>query len=443
MPSLGRSGLDVFYAVPPSGVALALVQSPEPDISIVAAMDTHTVGNELPLNPTLTQERRFRIDVPYKPPRVVGVEQISRYHWGVRIRPGLAYQRYVIPNYESDHSWLLRAGFNRGDDLVLVYTLPEYTAASVNGVPVSRRTELVMVQSGVFHVERPIHNGMEHMLVTDGVSLTGPADGTVFHASMFGREVTIKSGSLASYTGPAEFTYWYYSPDYVYTGCWWESASGPVPAVFNLSAHSKSGLIVGPFPRQFVTQQYPTLSYRRAYREWLFTGVSIFLLPSMAIPYSRFVEGDRVGTRLPAHSGAVRSYVRHILSAAGFSHRANIHDSWQEPRNVWHHYGIAALRIAYIGQIPTLGWACVDLTDIRTRGGGLPSGAKVDVPGAYWDMSEWDGGYSAGAGRAIVRLPRSLLLPDPNREAFTHEHIVNLVNQYLPAGIDYEVEYVD
>jgi hypothetical protein len=58
-------------------------------------------------------------------------------------------------------------------------------------------------------------------------------------------------------------------------------------------------------------------------------------------------------------------------------------------------------------------------------------------------MSEWDGGYSAGAGRAIVRLPRSLLLPDSNREAFTHEHIVNLVNQYLPAGIDYEVEYVD
>jgi len=443
MPSLGRSGLDVFYAVPPSGVALALVQSPEPDISIVAAMDTHTVGNELPLNPTLTQERRFRIDVPYKPPRVVGVEQISRYHWGVRIRPGLVYQRYVIPSYEAGHSWLLRAGFNRGDDLVLVYTLPEYTATSVGGVPVSRRMERVMVQSGVFHVERPIHNGMEHMLVTDGVSLTGPANGTVFHASMFGREVTIKSGSLASYTGPAEFTYWYYSPDYVYTGCWWEGASGPVPAVFNLSAHSKSGLIVGPFARQFVTQQYPTLSYRRAYQECLFTGASIFLLPSMAIPYSRFVQGDRVGTRLPAHSGAVRSYVRHILGAMGFSHRTDIYYGWEEPRNVWHHYGIAVLRIAYIGQIPTLGWTCVDLTDIRTRGGGLPSGAKVDVPGAYWDMSEWDGGYSAGAGRAIVRLPRSLLLPDSNREAFTHEHIVNLVNQYLPAGIDYEVEYVD
>lgn len=388
-----------------------------------------------------------------KPPRVIGVAEVSRFHWGVKVRPGLAYVPYTVTPDEVSHSFVRRAGFSPGDQLVLVYTLPEFArtqSASRNQrglyVPYHYRTEPVNIRNGVFRVTERVLPWMDMTLyLPDGTSVSGRADGVggVFRAGEYGREVTLLAPSLSGYSGSAVVRYAHYGYYYTYTGCFYEDSGSPQPAVFNLSPYgTDSAKLSGPFIAQLMHED-PFHIYSASPVNSLI-GAYLYLMPSRAILRSDFEAGDRTGVALP-FPGYTGSYLRHALGHFPLQYgldrlrRAVLNSSG----NVVAIYEMAALVLAWCTYMTPLGTAYIDLLDIRFRGGGLPDGHQPPSPGAYWDMSDWDGDSVVGGGRAIVRLPRSLLEPAPDRDAFTHEEILEIVHRYLPVGIDYEVEYVD
>jgi hypothetical protein len=378
------------------------------------------------------------LDLTNRSPRVVGISRVSKHHWALKVRPGIAYVDYTIPSYESSHSWLIEAGFNPGDRLMLVYTLPEYSRLILNGVPTLYARERVFVKNGVFRVSRPVNSRMDIVLTLDnGTSISGNGSGSVFHAGMFEQEVTIRQPSLSGYTGEAEVYYPYYTTEYLYTGCW----HGSKRCYLNLSVHSTStasapfvyGYLFFPDPPDGSTQP-PSGHANRL-------GFYICLRPSMAIPYTDYQNGVRTGVVLPANGNPeTANYLYHLMGVYYPPRMANFifYDptpSSPNPRQ------IASMVLAWVAFMKPLGYAYVDFLDVRNRGGGLPEGYQP-ANETLWDVGSWDGDSSRSAGRAIVRLPASLLQPAPDRDAFTHEQILEIVGRYLPAGIDYEVEYV-
>lgn len=373
-----------------------------------------------------------------KHPRVVGVCEVNRFHWAAKVRPGIAYVPYTVPSDEVSHSFIRQAGFSPGDQLVLVYTLPEYSWCKPGGIPSFYRTERVIVENGVFKVLEPV-DASRPITVTldDGTVLNGP-----FGVEKFGREVSI-GGAYANYSGTADVLYAHFSPYYIYTGCYYEDGSELKPAVFNLSPYgTDNGALSGPFIADIMRVSGFNISTARPFIHRI--GAYIYLLPFRAIRRADFEAGDREGVRLP--NGNYRgSYLRHGLGYFSIvsSNRYLSHYVYDLSGNIIASYVMAALPLAWCCYMPPLGIGYIDLLDLRSRGGGVIEGYQPQNPGAYWDVSDWDGGFSATGGRAVVRLPSALLQPAPDRDAFTHDQILEIIGRYLPAGIDYEVEYVD
>lgn len=374
-----------------------------------------------------------------KHPRVVGVFEANRFHWGLKVRPGIAYVPYTVPSDEVPHSFLIQAGFSPGDQLVLVYTLPEYSRCKPGGIPSFYKTERVIVENGVFKVLEPIVNIRPITVTLDnGTVLTGP-----FGVEKFGREVSI-GGAWSSYSGTADVLYAHFSPYYLYTGCYYEDGSELKPAVLNLSPYgTDTGIASGPFIAD-IMRVGGTFNISTARPFLLRIGAYVYLLPYRAIRKSDFDAGDRTGVRVP-DADYRGSYLRHGLGyfrvvESGRALRYMVLDSLG---NVIATYSMAALPLAWCCYMPPLGVAYIDLLDLRSRGGGVTEGYTPENPGSYWDMSDWDGGFSATGGRAVVRLPSALLQAAPDRDAFTHDQILEIIGRYLPVGIDYEVEYVD
>lgn len=420
----------------PDSVSVSLMQANNVTVEIgyfnVALVDDPSSTNVVVRRVSEGIKPVVKLSTVRKQPRVIGLTEVNRFHWAAKIRPGIAYVPYTVPSSEVAHSFVRQAGFSPGDQLVLVYTLPEYSWSRPGGVPSYYRRESVIVEGGVIKVDDPIDN-LRPITVTldNGAVLSGP-----FGVERFGRTITL-TGAYSGYSGTAEVLYAAFTPYYIYTGCFYEDGNELKSAAFNLSPYgTETGIMSGPFINGILREDNTvSISIGRPYRQRI--GTYIYLMPFRAIPKADFDAGDRTGVRLP--NGNYRgSYVRHGLGY--FTVQTGVHYFRRTTDNGT--FSMAAFPLAWCVHIPPLGIGYIDLLDLRSRGGGVVEGYSPEEPGAYWDMSDWDGGLASSGGKAIVRLPASLLSPAPDRDAFTHEQILEIIRRYLPAGIDYEVEYV-
>lgn len=79
---------------------------------------------------------------------VDGIEEDLTGAWHILVRDGVVERPYTIPSNEPSNSWLLGAGFNIGDNINLIYTVPEYNfqpAQDINNHLILINSELATI----------------------------------------------------------------------------------------------------------------------------------------------------------------------------------------------------------------------------------------------------------------------------------------------------------
>lgn len=364
--------------------------------------------------------RKLNVSLPDVPPRVERVVAVTERHWGLVLRPGISYRWISVPN-DSPNGWLSRAGFSAGESVVAVYSLPEYQYLRGSGSPFRWVVEQRFANRGLIHVDYPLNPDQRTYLQIGDTVISGLGrDGDVVRFGAFSRQIQITHPGFAGYTGPVLLIYPAIVQDHIYTGFRLRLPTGQYTVVpFNIAPGG--GSTCGQYPAPpFNFDQVEMFDSMRAG----LSGVTIYLLPCRAVRLSDWNDGERRGLRLPADTqGELEGYLRHHIGHLGHP--------LPYPE---------ALPIAHIVTLPALGWASFDLSDLRGFGGGA---REFDPALRYWDRGSWDDLKEPGGGRVVVRLPRALLQPTAERDAFTHDQVLEIVKRYLPAGLAVEVEYVD
>jgi hypothetical protein len=407
--------------------------------------------------------------------------------WYPRIQDGLIQRRYVL--VEEDQSWL-RQVFSVGDELVLLFTVPE-----------TLRTPTLAVSGTLYRDERVVEQRGIQCEVLDQHTLQCPDRDLVELRSLTvnGQEILPASGQLQILQ--ADATTWVQPPVGPCTA--WDPQRGLLTLQRSLAPEDRVEATYRYREYLHVYQGYQddagtwhdldlnpgpghTYDGGRPTSELLHKTIFLYLLPTAAY---RLREADgTVAQRRDYYSGL--RWVEDFLRWEAVDSEQVLSDNSQPPSGTTYdpclarftygsaHFGsarfVSGSRQGGVPPVPTSGYlalaaypcaailakffvtptahvAEIPRLDTRVRGGGVPTSVDPHAPylpgetrrqlETYWDLGGWDGQPVPLAGVLLVELPGDLLTGANGLPQYTHSEIQRLVESHVAAGIRVLLRY--
>lgn len=466
--SENQSGIFSFYFSPPGvKVKQATISINSPSFSI----NGETVfGFNQSFSSTEIVDNGVKISFLTNP---IGLKNIVKTDGGCFlpvINNGTVWRFYRVPESEPSWSWLRKAGFNIGDELILCYTVPETfynTTSFLNPNPPSECRLVSKVETVYASDSFTVFYSGELELVdkiqVNGVdTYTGPFYPNVDQLiKIDSKDKSIRLPNAVQADDKISIFYKEYAQSYLYTG---------FKFVDETNSISWRSLDLNPeYGREILdhttSDPYPTSAA-------LFNQVLLYCIPSAACKISyeiiNAVDGNINLTLdfISAFQYNETSFVRHYVGISEENFDASIgssvsfHNQWGVTPFGLDEYDSLGVGSVSSDQFATflpsmLPIAKVILTglstpesfnlvDTRTIGGGLPKvfdnlqlkiQNKEDSIRDLWDLGNWPGNIVNEGGHVIINIPETTLTN------YTKEEVEEVVKFYLPIGVSFEINY--
>jgi hypothetical protein len=427
---------------------------------------------------------QYELQILCDPITVKGLYLSQAASWLPIVSPGCVWRRHIVKTQEFDRgtvfdstgapttpasgnvSWLCRSGLLPGDNVILIYTVPEtmygslQTSSSSTYPGPQSQLRLMREQGTVVGRTRirfrfPL-KVLTKIIVDGRERFNGSFDGTVedtYIKSIDNDLMTIELRGPLSPDSRVEIHYLTYAEYHVYNGYRnWRGTWYP------FDANPEYGHFIGD----------KDLGLLRSAADCLLDQVTLYLIPSAYLKAEAQYIGDQVVVTLTfqsAFSWGETHFVRHLMGQNEEDIQARQNDG---PLNTW---GYAVFGRNYYDEavgspddvfslnVPSMmplgkmvmtapaALGSVSVADIRQRGGGLPpdfqfnavntSSSGLDLLRSYYDLGTWNGAAVQEGGVVEVQINSSLL------DRFTHDQIVEMVKLVTLPGIDAEIVYKD
>ena len=364
-------------------------------------------------------------------PYLAGLHRSASGYLPLIIRPGLAAVPLRVESEDLNgvpgNEWLSQAlsqlGVVPGDLVVLFYTVPE-TLSGVHLVtlpgggrtPCRMITERCGISDGFANLQFPAHQ-MISVTSPGGHIWSFPAgSGNDWILEMPSTRVDISARipqplteAVVQYLSPATFA--------IYTG--YRHRSTRVDLLIRADQQSVIRVVEG--------NNIQTVPHWEALG---LDGISILLNPSAVMK----LESEF----LPWHA---QVWERNIVRRSD-----------QDQPSLYHVRGVLpdllvrsrnrAMNLGAVVAGASYGLDDILVLDLRKRGGGLQGAESFSAEerSRLWDVSDWDGSLTGG-GYVVFRLPDYLLDVSDPRGGYTEETLRTIIEKYLPAGVQFDIEF--
>ncbi len=421
----------------------------------------------------------FGIDTLHNPVRIRGIYVSPANSWYPIIENGVVWRRHIIQSQETvdttlpasgQSSWLLRSGLVTGDEVFLIYTVPEvrygkltqgvFRTFPASGFHLREVTESVFPSApGKLRYEGDAR-------VITGITVNGavkfPSSGEVFDGSIENTYIKnidykMKTISVEDAYAPEDViqvTYLAYANYINYSGYkdfnsdWWSYDCNP-----------EYGHVI---------KDPSTGNYQNAV-DALMAQTIIYMIPAA---YMKVETTVPTGTAFQfamtirfesAFNWGESHFVRHLIG----QDQEDVSTRQQDgPINTWGHavfgrnyydeqafvvddiFSQTIPSMLRLGKIVIGAPASVNalaVADTRRRGGGLPedfpmeavntNAEGIDTLRGYWDLGIFGGAAIREGGVMLVKIDPSIL------NTFSEEEVYQIVRDRTPPGIDINISY--
>lgn len=399
--------------------------------------------------------------------------------WLPTIKPGTVWRNHIIKVEEFDRgtqftasgtptswlnqsSWLARSGLIPGDEVILIYTVPEHAYTPTNTTtsplwPGIQGTVRRVVEYGSIVAPRKISyrtpmRALLSITVNGSGKFSGAFDGRTESSYVRRIDHELQIIELNVSLSPSDVVlleFESYNDRYVYSGYrhytnFW----------YSFDANPEYGHWIGDFSTQSMVNT----------SEALLQQITLYLIPSAYIKITN--HPSETSTRVTcsyqsAFNWGETHFVRHILGQNDEVISTRHEDS---PINTWG-YAVCGrnyydeqigydddvfsldvpsmMPLAKIVMAAPAGIGSVQVADARERGGGVPidfpftsveAGVSgIDMLRGYYDLGNWDGAAIKEGGVTEIVIDSSIL------NTFTQDEVRTIIEQYLTPGVDYEL----
>lgn len=413
----------------------------------------------------------IELPVVISPIRMMGVEITKAGSWQPLITPGTVWHNHIVHANEPASSWLIRSGLEEGDEVILIYSVPEHLYSlleknSSSTFPGSGTALREIVEfASVTSPHTITYEG--DIKVLKRITLNGTVlfDGDFDHSQestvikRFDNKIkTIETFKALFPDDLIQITYLSY-PSFAsysgyrdYTGNW-----------FPFDANPEYGhWIKDPDDGNFYSSPASLLK-----------EATIYLIPSayvqvITVPNTGEASGtiiDSVALRFEsAYNWGETHFIRHLI---GRPQEELSPIQKKGTKNTWGHAvlginrydeGLSASVDIFSKKVPSMmplgriilsapaSVNSVATADTRIRGGGVPMDFPmqavetqtdgIDKLRNFWDLGIWDGKVVKDGGVVEVEIQESVL------NSFTQDEIEEFIRQRVSPGVDVVIKYV-
>lgn len=397
---------------------------------------------------------------------------VWRYHIvkAEEFNPGTAFDANGAPvssQVASQYSWLGRSGLKPGDEVILIYTVPEHrygalTTSSSTTFPGSQAKLRPVIEMGAMVSPTKISyrtpfKVLTRVTVNNVVKFAGSFDNTsssTFISSINHDLQQIELKESLSPDDEIELRFLTMTEFYQYSGF----RLMPTDTWYPFDANPEFGHYIGD----------PATATIKSSSECLLQQVTLYCIPSayIKINYGSVGENTNVNlTFVSAFSWGESFFVRHIIGQSEEDIQTRQQDG---PTNTWGHavlgrnfydeaasypddvYSLSVPSMMPLGKIVMAAPAShrsVQIADIRERGGGVPvdyplqafstNASGIDYMRSFLDLGIWEGAAIKEGGVLEIHISSSFL------NTFTADQIYEIVRNHMKPGIDFEIIYRD
>ena len=428
---------------------------------------------------SLKSEERLTFNALSSPIRLQGLYTSPADSWQPIIEGGVVWRSHVVDNKEAlsslaiassgQPSWLIRSGLRPGDEVYLIYTLPEvkygqrttYTGQVFPGSGTHYNLTYEIATIAAPNQLKFVGDLVAiRQIVLNGVVKAGPGviDG-VSTTSSFIKEINrpLKLITLNQDLSPDDFVvleYYSFSNSYIYSGyrdftdTWYTLNCNPE------YGHVSATPALGRINSSNLLQQAATI---------YMIPTAYLKIEKNSVPSANYIEINC--SFVTAYNWGETHFVRHI---EGLTNEAVTSRQQDGPSNTWGH---AVFGRNYYDENPSLSSdifsdrlpsmlplgkiilaapaasKAVSIADIRQRGGGIPedfpfeaintNSDGLDTLRAYLDCGIWQGAAIKEGGILEVLIDTSVL------DNFTADEVYRIVSSQVSPGIDLVITYQD
>lgn len=434
----------------------------------------------------IPNETNFELKALHSPIGVQGLYLSRAGSWMPIVKPGCVWRYHIVKQEEFDEgtvfdssgaplsnqvasqkSWLCRSGLKPGDEVILIYTVPEHrygplstsTSTSFPGSHPKMRQVVemgFMVSPNKISYRTPI-KVLTRITVNGVVKYQGSFDNAQTDNFVRNIDHDLQQIELRQSLSPddlIELRFLSLTDFYHYSGF----RLMPNDVWYPFDANPEYGHYIG-------DQETGTL---RQSSECLLEQVTLYCIPSAYIKITYGTVGENTSVNLTfvsAFSWQESFFVRHIVGQTEEDIQTRQQDG---PTNTWGHavlgrnfydeaaayaddvYSLSVPSMMPLGKIVMAAPASVNsvqIGDIRERGGGVPedfplmalntNASGLDFLRSFLDLGIWEGSAVKEGGVLEVHIDSSLL------NTFSADWIYSMVQNHMKPGIDFEIIYRD
>jgi hypothetical protein len=466
------------YAFQPSG---NVVTSATIEASYVGTTVNGTTSNmldfDLPRGNALIKDGAIQFNSIHSPILVTGIQEGRTGAFYPVVKNGLVWRFYRVKDTEPDWSWLKKAGLVTGDEVLLIYTVPETRYGKEesihsnekflnNFVGLKERVEVPGISSpttlkyfgDAYYITEIKVNGSNKF---SGKFSNG--DSSTFIRSVDHQSKTIHLKQGLNPEDKVQIKYIEYNQTYTYKGFTYQDSQG-VRSYYPFDCNPEHGHYIG--DSRDDTWKPSSLA--------LLEQVLIYLIPSAFIhlTFSTPGSGHFDGTLIfdSAFNYGETHFVRHYVGATTetfdldlgilpdnwFNYWGRVpfsHRNWDAPGSeslnddIFSEFLPSLMPLGKIILSAAQSFRSIEKADVRQRGGGVPEDFSqtgldqqsdgLDQIRGMWDTSIWQGKLQQDGGSVDVKINKNVL------ETMSKEQVDETVRFMIPPGIHYEIKYIE
>jgi len=425
-------------------------------------------------------DEEINLKILHTPIKVVGLNQTTGNNWYPLIQPGTVWRKYVVSSMDSATGWIKLSGAQEGDQLWLIYAVPEYrygTEETISTTPFSSGFKYKLHQEvcSLIKANQIAYKGpidlIKNIYINGSKQYSGDLNytGATQHSYVKNLDPVLKTITLSKSLLPDDhILVEYLGRNDLYTYSGFRDSTN---TWYSFDANCEYGHWIG-------NDQTRSLNNSA---NALLNQVTIYAIPSAYMKYSFEPAIPSTGT----HVGKVTlkfvracehgetHFIRHIVSGERLEQLdsritgTSVKSTWGHAvfgMNYYDEYGTfetdifsrivpTMLPLARVVLAAPASVNSVAYADTRIRGGGVPedyplevveSQGQTDTVRGYWDMATWSGAALKEGGVVEVQIDSSILKTDPedtNPETFTAEEIYEIVKASMLPSVDFRIVY--